>query len=181
MGETKLYDYRQLNKKIIKDEFPLPLIDDQLDALQGATIFSTIDLKNGFFHVSLKKDSRKYILLVVPDGQYEFLYAPFRLCNSPAVFQKFINQIFKDLIRNNIVFTYVNDIIIPSSDIETALTNLRDTLCVAESCGLNTNWKKCKFLQTKIEFLGYFIENGTTRSTESKTEVIMKFSQPKNV
>lgn len=117
----------------------------------------------------------------MPDGQYEFLYAPFGLCNSPAVFQKFINQIFKDLIRNGIVLTYVDDVIIPSSNFEKALINLRETLCVAESYGLNINWKKCKFLQTKIEFLGHIIENGTICPTETKTEAVMKFSQPENV
>ncbi|XP_029162889.1 uncharacterized protein LOC114934371 [Nylanderia fulva] len=152
-GETRLcVDYRQLNKKIIKDRYPLPLIDDQLDALQGASIFSTIDLKNGFFHVPMEKESRKYTSFVVPDGQYEFLYAPFGLCNSPAVFQRFINQTFRELIRGGVVLTYVDDLIIPSTDFEAALSGLEKVLGVAERFGLNINWKKCKFLQTRVEF-----------------------------
>lgn len=181
-GETRLcIDYKQLNKKIIKDRYPLPLIDDQLDALQGASGFSTIDLKNGFFHVSVHKESRKYTSFVVPDGQYEFRYTPFGLCNSPAVFQRFINRIFRKLIRSGVVLTYVDDLIIPPSDFEAALSDLKKVLCIAENFGLNINWKKCKFLQTKVEFLGHIIENGSTRPNKSKTEAVTKFPQPKTI
>ena len=64
-GSTRIcVDYRQLNKKIVKDRYPLPLIKDELDSLQGAKIFSTLDLQNGFFHVSIEESSRKYTALV---------------------------------------------------------------------------------------------------------------------
>lgn len=86
-GKTRLYvDYRQLNKKIVRDRFPLPLIEDQLNLLQNAKYFSTLDLRNGFFHVPIDKNSQKYTAFIVPDGHYEFLKVPFGLCNSPSVF-----------------------------------------------------------------------------------------------
>jgi len=64
-----MYDYRRLNKKIIKARYPLPVIEDQIDRLQKAKVFSTIDFKNGFFHISVAKDNRKYMSFVVPNGQ----------------------------------------------------------------------------------------------------------------
>ncbi|KAF0736105.1 Transposon Ty3-G Gag-Pol polyprotein [Aphis craccivora] len=92
-------DYRELNKKIVRDRYPLPLIDDQIDRLRGAVIFSTLDLRNGFFHVSVDEPSVKYTSFVVPSSQYEFLRTPFGLCISPPVFQRYVNFIFRDLIR----------------------------------------------------------------------------------
>jgi len=107
-------DYRKLNKKIFKDRYPLPLIEEQLDKLQGSKIFRTIDLKDGFFHVPIEKKSCKYTAFIVPDGHYEFLRTPFGLCNSPAVFQRFINVVFRELIAKRIVLTYLDDLIILS-------------------------------------------------------------------
>nr|XP_012220525.1 PREDICTED: uncharacterized protein K02A2.6-like [Linepithema humile] len=82
-------DYRRLNEKIIKNRYPLPLIEDQLDFLQDAKVYSTLDLKNGFFHVPVEETSVKYTAFVVSNGQYEFLRMPFGLSTSPAYFQKY--------------------------------------------------------------------------------------------
>lgn len=79
-------DFRGLNKKIVRDRYPLPLIDDQIDRLRGAVVFSTLDLRNGFFHVPVDEARVKYTSFVVPNGQYEFLRTPFGLCISPPVF-----------------------------------------------------------------------------------------------
>lgn len=124
-------DYRMLNKKIIKDRYPLPLIEDQVDRLQNARVFSTIDLKNGFFHVRMDEASVKYTSFIVPDGQYEFLRVPFGLCNSPAVFQKFINTVYKDLIKQKIVSVYMDDLIVLSTDEDEGLKNLKIVLDTA--------------------------------------------------
>lgn len=106
-GSARLcVDYHLLNRKIVKDWYPLPLIKDQLDLLQSTKMYSTLDLKNGFFHVGVSKDSRKYTSFIVPDGQYEFLQVPFGLCNSPSMFQRFINSVFKELIAKKVVLTY---------------------------------------------------------------------------
>lgn len=91
--------YRILNKKIIRDRYPIPLIEDQLDRLQNARVFSTIDLKNDFFHVRMDESSVKYTFFIVSDRQYEFLRVSFGLCNSRFVFQRFINAVFRDLIK----------------------------------------------------------------------------------
>lgn len=155
-GSNRLcVDFRLLNKKISKDRYPLPLIEDQLDALQNARIFSTLDLKNGFFHVQMDEASRKYTAFIVPDGHFEFLRVPFELCNSPAIFQKFINAVFKDLIREGIVLVYMDDLIVTSEEYETGLKNLERVLNTASRGGLIINWKKCSLLQTKVEYLGY--------------------------
>lgn len=136
-GSARLcVDYRLLNRKIIKDRYPLPLIEDQLDSLQGARLYSTLDLKNGFFHVKVNEQSRKYTAFITPDGHYEFLRVPFGLCNSPAIFQRFINIVFKDLIREKVVLTYLDDLIVPSIDYESGIRSLGKVLQVASEVGL---------------------------------------------
>jgi len=138
-----------LNKKIIKDRYPLPLIEDQLDRLQDARVFSTIDLKNGFFHVRMDESSVKYTSFIVPDGQYEFLRVPFGLCNSPAVFQRFINVIFRDLMKQKIVLVYMDDLIVLSKSEDDGLKNLKIVLDTASQAGLKINWEKCCFFASR--------------------------------
>lgn len=70
-------DYRALNKKIVRDYYPLPIIDDQVDKLREAVLFTTLDLRNGFFHVPVVDSIIKYTSFVIPTGQYEFLRIPF--------------------------------------------------------------------------------------------------------
>lgn len=123
----------------MRDRYPLPLIENQLDLLQSAKFFSTLDLKNGFFHVSIAKDSQKYTAFIVPDGHFAFLKVPFGLCNLPSVFQRFINATFRDAIHNEIVLTYLDDLIIPSIDRDTGIQKLEKALKIASKAGLMIN------------------------------------------
>lgn len=173
-------DYRLVNQKVIKDRFPLPVIEDQIDALEGAKVYSTLDLTNGYFHVPVAPESVKYTSFIVSGGQFEFLRAPFGLCTCPSVFSRFINVIFTDLIRDGTVIPYMDDINIPAQNEEEALEKLKRVLKVAEEYGLNIKWKKCKLLERKIDFLGYEIENGKIRASTTKTACVKNYSQPKN-
>lgn len=163
-GELRLcVDYRLLNKKIIRDRYPLPLIEDQLDRLQDAAVFSTLDLKDGFFHVPIEESSIKYTSFVTPDGQYEFLRVPFGLSNSPAVFQRHIKAVFRDLINDGTVLTYLDDLIIPARDEAENLEKLKRVLAVASKYGLVINWRKCELLVERVEYLGYIVEKVSNR------------------
>ncbi|XP_043506100.1 uncharacterized protein LOC122526637 [Polistes fuscatus] len=173
-------DYRKLNAKVVRDRFPMPLIEDCLDALTQGVVFSTIDLKNGFFHVKIEEDSRKFTSFVTPDGQFEFLRTPFGLCSSPASFLRFIDEVFGDLVRKKIVLTYMDDLIIPGIDYEDACKKLEITLTVAAQNGLIINWKKCKFLREEIEFLGHVVWNGSIRPSPTKVKAVQRFPEPKN-
>lgn len=105
-------DFRSLNKKIIRDRFPMPVLEDQLDRLQSGKFFTTIDLANGFLQVPIKEESRKYTSFGTHNGQYEFTRVPFGLCNSFVIFCRFINLIFQPLIAKKNMLTYMDDMII---------------------------------------------------------------------
>lgn len=174
-------DYRNLNKKIYRDRFPIPIIDEQIDFLHDASFFSTLDLANGFFHVAIEEESIKYTAFVTPHGHYEFLRMPFGLCNSPPTFQRFIVAIFRPLIQARKVLIYIDDLIIPSKSEEEGFKVLEDVLKVATDFGLEIKWKKCKILQKEVEYLGYTISNGKIKPSGSKTKAVLNFPEPRTI
>lgn len=168
-------DYRQLNRKVVRDRYPLSLIEDQLDKLAEATIYCTLDLKDGFFHVALDEDSVRYTSFIIPDGQFEFLRVPFGLSNSSAVFQRHIKVIFYELAVKNVVLIYLDDLIISAKNEAECLDKLMQVLRVTADYGLKINWKKSNFLVRQVEYLGHLIEAGTVRPSERKILAVKHF------
>jgi len=93
----------------------------------------------------MDEHSRKLTAFIVPDRHYEFLRVPFGLCNSPTIFQRFINTVFRDLIQNKVVLTYMNNLIILSIDCETGIGNLRVILKVTSD-----GWISDKLIEVSI-------------------------------
>lgn len=118
---------------------------------------------------------------VTPDGQYQFRKVPFGLCNSPAVFQRYVNMVLNDLIRRNIVTVYMDDLIIASKTEHENFEKLRMVLAVAEQHGMVIKFKKCHFLKRRGSFIGHILEGGCVRPSEEKTLAIREFPQPKTV
>ncbi|XP_015596320.1 uncharacterized protein LOC107268244 [Cephus cinctus] len=174
-------DYRMLNRKILRDRNPLPLIEDQLDRLQDARVFCTLDMKDGFFHVPIEESSIKYTAFVTPDGQFEFLRVLFGLCNSPAVFQRFVRAVFQRLINDGTVLAYLDDLIIPAKTEAECCEKLKKVLKQAEMYGLIINWKKCEQLVRRVQYLGYIVEEGEIRPSDEKTKAVKNFPKPKSV
>lgn len=133
------------------------------------------------FHVDLDENSSKLTAFVTPDGHYEFLKVPFGLCNSPAVFQRYINTIFQDLIRENVVVVYMDDLMIAAASEQENLAKLKRVLAVAQKFGLVIRFNKCQFVRRKVTFLGHILWNGTVSPSEEKTTSIRNFPQPATV
>lgn len=173
-------DYRLLNRKMIKDEYPLPIIDDLIDKLATAKVFTALDLKNGYFHLRVNEESIKYTSFVTQKGQYEFLRTPFGLATCPKVFTRFISIIFRDLITKGIVITYIDDLLIPANDEHEALERLCEVLKTAAEYGLQIKWTKCQLLVRRVEFLGHIVEDGVVMPSPGKTDAVIKFPEPRN-
>lgn len=124
-----------------RDNFPTAVGDDVVQRLQGK-VYTTIDLKNCYFHVPIEEESRKYPAFVTNRGQYEFQFVPFGLCNCPAVFCGYISVVFHDLISDGTVVNYITEI--------EGVEKLRRVLSVAWSNGLKIKWENCQSLQRKI-------------------------------
>ena len=101
--------------------------------LKGAKVFSTIDLRSGYYHIVLGKDSRAKTAFVMPFGKYEFLMVPFGLAQAPAYFQLLMNQVLAGL---PFAMTYLDDIIIFSNNKEEQLLHLEEVFCQLRKAGL---------------------------------------------
>lgn len=174
-------DYRQLNKITVKDNFPLPLIDDCIDYLSNKNIFTLLDLKSGFHQVSVHKDSVKYTSFVTPDGQWEFTKMPFGLKNAPSVFQRYIIGILKKYIDKGEIKVYLDDILLASNDFEAHLILLENVLKTIADAGLELQLEKCFFAQRSIEYLGYIASADGISPGKTKTKAIEHFPTPTNV
>lgn len=128
----------------------------------------------------MEPNSRKFTAFVTHNGIYEFLFVPFGISNSPAVFCRYISSIFRDLISDGTILVYMDDLVIPSANEEESVKKLRKVLQVAEANGLNIKWEKCQFLKRRINFLGYIIEDSTIKPSGEKTRAVSNFPIPRN-
>lgn len=173
-------DYRELNAHTVKDKFPLPLIDDQLDRLGKGRIFTSLDMSAGFHQIPIDKDSIEKTAFVTPDGHFEYMRMPFGLANAPAVFQRSINKALGHL-KDKVALVYLDDILIPSQTIEDALESLRLVFRALQLAGFSLNLKKCHFLQNKVEYLGREVSAEGIRPGSRKTEALLHAPTPTSV
>ena len=129
-------DYRQLNKITVKDAYPVPRVDDTIDALSGSAFFSTFNLASGFWQVDLSNSAKSLSAFVTPFGLYEWNVMPFGLCNAPATFQRLMSTVLDGLIPK-VAGAFIDDVISFSPTFTRQLANMRSvdtsTVCWLES------------------------------------------------
>lgn len=170
-------DFRRLNAITVKDKYPLPLVEDQIDRLGDHKYFIGLDLASGYYQVPMAADSVARTTFVTPEGHYEFLRMPFGLANAPAVFQRLINNVLGKL-RNTIAFPYIDDIIIPCPNISEGLDRLRSVLEVLREHSLTLKLSKCIFFTRSIEYLGREISVEGERPGNRKVQAVQEMRPP---
>lgn len=180
-GELRLcIDYRALNKVTVKNRYPLPRIDELLDRLRGATVFSKLDLKSGYHQIRVADADVEKTAFRTRYGQFEFLVMPFGLTNAPATFQSLMNRIYNKYM-DKFVLVYLDDILVFSKDEKEHAKHLRLALEVLRKHKLYCALKKCEFYKTSIEFLGHVISGDGISVDSKKIAAIQGWPTPKNI
>lgn len=170
-------DYRQLNAKTRRDAYPLPRIEESLDALSGAKWFSTLDLASGYNQVPVSEKDKAKTAFCTPFGLFEFNRMPFGLCNAPATFQRLMERMFGDQ-RHQSVLLYLDDVIIFSSTIEQHLERLEEVFSRLQRQELKVKLSKCRFFQSQVKYLGHVVSAEGVAADPEKVEVVREWRRP---
>jgi hypothetical protein len=170
-------DYRALNKVTIKNNYPLPQIDDLFDRLAGAKYFSRIALKSGYYQICIAEDDTEKTAYRTRYGSYEFLVMPFGLCNAPSTFTTLMNTVFHEQM-DEFVIVYIDDILVYSKTAEEHAQHLEVVLQKLKENKLYANGEKSEFGQTQIGFLGHILTGSGIKPDNQKVEAIDKWKRP---
>ena len=170
-------DYRGLNNITVKNRYPLPLISSAFELLEGATIFTKLDLRNAYHLVRIREGDEWKTGFNTPTGHYEYLVMPFGLTNAPAVFQSLVNDVLRDML-NKYVFIYLDDILIYSKNEEDHVHHVQSVLQRLLENSLFVKAEKCEFHAPSVSFLGYIVREGSIEMDPTKVAAVTSWPVP---
>jgi hypothetical protein len=142
-------DFRKLNSLTIGDSYMLPLVEDMMNKVKNASIYSGVDLAPGYWQLALDEKAKEKTAFITKKGLWQFYVLPFDLCNARAFFQRTIEQLLKDLPNSN---PYLDDIITSSNDENNHLIDLERLFKTLEAANLKIKPSKCVFGAEEIKF-----------------------------
>ena len=173
-------DFRRLNAQTKKDAYPLPQMQETMECMVGTRLFSSMDLKSGFWQVKMSEESQQYTAFTIGSlGVYEFLRMLYGLCNAPATFQRLMQNCLGEL---NLMYAliYLDNVIVYSRTEEDHLHRLSTVFERFQEHGLKLKPSKCHFLQEEITFLGHQISAAGMKPGNATLKAIAELAPPKN-
>ena len=172
-------DYRGLNDITVKNRYPLPLLTSAFELLQGATVFTKLDLRNAYHLVRVREGDEWKTAFNTPSGHYEYLVMPFGLTNAPAVFQALVNDVLRDML-NKFVFVYLDDILIFSKNMSEHICHVQLVLRRLLENSLYVKAEKCEFHVKSATFLGFIVAEGSIQMDPAKVSAVTDWPVPEN-
>lgn len=172
-------DYRALNKITKADAYPMPRIQESLDRLASARVYSSLDATWGFWQNPVSKKDIPKTAFNTRYGSYEFLVTPFGLKNSPSAFQRMMDEIFKEYL-DDFLLVYVDDLLIFSKTEQDHIRHLKLVADRLHDYAIQINMKKSKFLQKSVKYCGYVVEDGKLKVDPDKVKLMEKWPVPQN-
>ena len=170
-------DYRKLNAITVKDAFPLPRMEECIDALSGAKVFSTLDLASGYHQVLMDDADRQKTAFTTPFGLYEWTRLPFGLANAPAHFSRLMTYVMHEHLFQ-IMLVYLDDLLIYSGDMDEHLVRLQKIFDRLREVNLKLNPDKCSIAKNSVVFLGHVLTPEGLRTDPEKIRAVREFPRP---
>ena len=177
-GSTRFcVDYHRLNSLTVKDDYPLPRIDDSLRLLGNQQWFSMMDLSSEYWQVAMSPQGKRKVVFVTNEGLFQFRVMPFGLCNAPATSKHIMDRVLCGM-RWSRCLVYLDDVISFGTSIPEALTRLEEVLSQLSDFGLQLKAKKCTFMQT---LLGNIVGRTGLACDPEKISAVRKWHAPDKV
>ena len=177
-GTTRFcVDYRRLNSVMVKDSYPLPCIDDSIDALSGSCWFSTLDLASGYWQVEVAEKDRPKTAFTTGSGLYQFTVMPFGLCNAPATFEQLMERVLSGL-PWEVCLLYLDDIIMHAATFKAELERLCSVFTRLTEAGLKLSPKKCHLFKKQVVFLGHVVSEEGVSTDPEKIKAVCEWPTP---
>ena len=177
-GVRPCVDYRKVNNLVKPDGFPLPRIQDCLDAVAGSSWFSTFDLTSGYFQIPLKKEDIPKSAFVCKYGHFEMTRMPFGLNNAASTFQRTMEMVLQGL-QWITCLIYIDDIIVFGRDFDEHILRIEQVLERIRSAGLKLKPQKCNMLQKEVVFLGHVVSGEGVKPNPVNIIKIIDWPRPK--
>lgn len=168
-------DYRELNKRIKADSYPLPLIQEILQESAGHRYYIRLDLNWGFWNLPLEESAKEQTAFITHKGLFQFNVIPFSMRNSPAEFQRCIDAIFGHLLHRNIKI-YIDDIILFSDSFDELCELFEDVMKAIVAGGVFLNINKCDILSTEVQLLGHLVSREGYRCEPKRIQALREAS-----
>jgi len=173
-------DYRGLNDITVKNSYPLPLLSELQDRLQGAVWFSKFDIPGAYNRIRIKEGEEWKTAFRTRFGHYEYLVMPFGLTNAPATWQAFINNVLREHL-DVFVVVYLDDILVYSRTFEEHVVHVRKVLQKLQDANLRVKPQKSEFHKHEVQFLGYVVSKDGLKMDDKKVRVVKEWPTPTTV
>lgn len=172
-------DFRDLNKIVVPQSQPFPLIEDLMIKTRDCTFFSTLDINSAFWSIPLRVTDRHKTAFVTQEGHYQWTCMPFGLKTSPAIFQRILCNIIRKHKLAEFTVNYIDDILLFSKSFTDHVRHLTQLFQAIKSEGLRLKFCKCTFAADSVKYLGHIIQNNSVKPLKDNLIAIKSFPTPK--